>query len=70
MSMPNKDCLKLRECPFCGGEADIIRDPEGGDEVMITCGSFTCVVNVDTGWCANEQQAVEAWNRRTNDDRS
>lgn len=20
--MPNNDCLKLRECPFCGGKAE------------------------------------------------
>lgn len=59
---------KLKPCPFCGGKADVWRT---NYHVYIQCENF-CMddrfehlvqVSGDT-----EEQALEAWNRRANDE--
>ena len=53
----------LKPCPFCG-EVPIISYCDG--EVLIRCENVHCIY-VSTEWCANEQQAIAAWNRRANE---
>lgn len=69
--------IKLKPCPFCGGEA--YNDYRSEDRKLkdgtlltrserfrISCRS--CGGN--TGWAYYEDDAIEAWNRRTYDGRT
>ncbi len=66
--------IKLKPCPFCGREIDIIRDlyiPErdwhpteydpdsGGEPISISC---QCGLTFSYGY--NWSEFIEAWNRR------
>ena len=58
--------IKLKPCPFCGGEARIAS--EGGTVVLATCKKChveTQGVSISAEYCANEK-AAEEWNRRIN----
>jgi hypothetical protein len=69
----------LRECPFCGGPASVIRD--GGNEVWSQSwhvGCTKCSVQFkewgSNSWNANkaedlaaENRAIARWNRRPDD---
>lgn len=70
--MPNKDCPKLRECPLCGSEANIVGGPEdwhptsydpdsGGDPYSVVCTGCGCGM-VLAFWDIDE--AIKAWNNR------
>lgn len=48
---------KLKSCPFCGREAEVLST---GFMYCVMC--ISCLDNVD--WCKTEQEAIEAWNRR------
>ena len=54
---------KIKECPFCGGNADTVRYwNEKGDVVRwaVVChGCFGCMNN-----CQTEEEAIAFWNRR------
>ena len=62
---------ELKKCPFCGGEA-IIHTVEANTHVFakqmtdygggtfIECRKCTCALSGET-----EEEAIEAWNRRT-----
>ena len=55
------DSRKLRECPFCGGEAEVT--PIAWN--IIQCTQCTCqliVLPLPEG--ATEEYAIEAWNTR------
>lgn len=59
---------KLRECPFCGGEARLIRNARrkiyGKDEYrvgVVAC----CNVCEARMFYGSEKLAIEAWNRRS-----
>jgi Lar family restriction alleviation protein len=54
---------KLKKCPFCGGEAEIIQPDERNLECRIICAK--CVVS--TNWYCCELQAIQAWNRRSHE---
>ena len=54
---------KLRKCPFCGGEAEIISDSPNGEMASFAvmckrCNSMTAFYLDDT------KRAVRAWNTR------
>ena len=61
---------KLKPCPFCGGEAEIIEVKDNPPEtIAIQCKSG-CGVSVHHKWM-EENVLVEAWNTRAeggNDD--
>lgn len=69
--MPNKDYLKLRNCPFCGGErAEVLNALEEQPEmklVGLTKDNWN-VVCADCyaagGTRRTAAEAIEAWNRR------
>ena len=56
--MQNEDCQKLRECPFCGGEAELEWE---GDSYVISCKEC----NAEMAFELTRESAIEAWNRRT-----
>ena len=64
--------IKLKPCPFCGGEAEIIRDKtfsaETGEALttlmwFVWCTECSALVSGTT-----EDDAISEWNRRVNDD--
>lgn len=65
--------IELKPCPFCGAEAVIntiephshmlVLLPDYGGETFIECTGCTCGIAGET-----EHEAVEAWNRRADND--
>lgn len=57
--------VKLKPCPFCGGEAKILVkcDRIIGNKYVATCRDNHCIGRVYRKW-HSEQAAREAWNRR------
>lgn len=59
---------ELKPCPFCGGEADIVIDPDGIKEAET--GRFWAYNVVCKQCCAttgltwSSERAAKAWNRR------
>lgn len=57
--------IKLKRCPFCGGEAKI-KYCNYGSTVYIECdicGSRTADEDVSTEYCARDE-VIKVWNRR------
>ena len=55
---------KLKPCPFCGNEAEF-------DEwkiFCIRCLNGDCDIKPQTDWFNTKEEAIEAWNRRVNDE--
>ena len=61
------DPIYLIPCPFCGGEAVLIKNPEGFDTHCVKCSTCGCNTGAYLGG-DSLQNAVDAWNRRANDD--
>lgn len=65
---------KLKPCPFCGSEAWMIYTNDNHKRPCIQCkfGAFKepkCPLSHLVAWdYKTEQEAIEAWNRRTSDD--
>ena len=57
--------MELKPCPFCGGSAFIPKSEDGGDLLpwvaCIECG-------VETDCYETVEKAIEAWNRRMQDE--
>ena len=56
---------ELKPCPFCGRKAILRRDSHG---CYIGCENGMCSVLPTTWYYDTEEEAIEAWNRRANDD--
>lgn len=64
--------VKLKLCPFCGGEAKMKRDIryprpkcEAKEAFEVVCQNATCIIGfVDDRYYLSEKMAAEAWNRR------
>ena len=55
---------ELRPCPFCGGEAQVVRKPYE-TKFCVGCGDDACLGFSGLGWLyETEEQAAAAWNRR------
>lgn len=52
----------IKRCPFCGGEAETnnLMKPDINDRCWIECREC----GISTKICDNEQEAIDAWNRR------
>ena len=65
---------KLKPCPFCGGEAQLLRiskSPNGVEEWFVSCGSENCdLYPHSTIPYASAEIAAAAWNRRADNTRS
>lgn len=66
---------ELKHCPFCGGEAKLVKDmrypgnSQGIDAWHVTCPNWDCVIyGVDKTYFRRRYKAIEAWNRRANDE--
>ena len=67
---------ELKPCPFCGGEAKIIKDiryprpkrnPKKAYEVV--CNNPRCIIfNADNNYYLKRKYAIEAWNKRYKED--
>ena len=57
---PNQN---LRECPFCGSAAKMVKD--GTSSYKIFCTSIYC--DAQMGWCSDDDLLADEWNRRVND---
>lgn len=56
---------KLKKCPFCGREAILYKSFDYVDKHRIEC--TNC--DIHTPAYITKEKAVEAWNRRTDNDR-
>lgn len=54
---------KLKPCPFCGGEATLVKDIYN-DQLYnyVICSNDDC--NANTGRCDTEDEAITKWNNR------
>lgn len=53
--------MKLKPCPFCGGEANIA-ELIGAMDLYPTVQCSVC--NSNSGLCMTVKDAIETWNRR------
>lgn len=51
----------LLNCPFCGGEAELVAD---GDGVYAGCATKQCLIKPITETYPTKRDAIRAWNRR------
>ena len=61
--------IELKQCPFCGGEADIHECADFDSDMLKVvyggmCGVHCTKCNIATLPYPREQEAIEAWNRR------
>lgn len=59
---------ELKPCPFCGGEAKVIKIPRGDRKYVAICENDLCMASVGNFSCTRED-AVRKWNRRVTDER-
>ena len=58
--------IKLKPCPFCGGEAEAVYAPNDINRWGVQCKSCGCTVEVED-WKGVEdtrENVIKAWNRR------
>jgi ssDNA-binding Zn-finger/Zn-ribbon topoisomerase 1 len=55
--------VKLLQCPFCGGDAQLSRNRSTGG-YSVGCNDPKCKVNPCTRELIKKKQAIEIWNRR------
>lgn len=61
--------LKLKPCPFCGGEAVLMKVTfTAGMSYYVRCGNGKCAVFPITKSYSTDDEAIEVWNMRANDD--
>lgn len=56
---------ELKPCPFCGAEGDITYNYD--KKFVPYCINTDCFLNELEYGFETQQEAIEAWNRRTND---
>lgn len=54
--MPNE----LKQCPFCGGEAETVKGEVNEPIFWVSCKCCQC----ETIWFETAKEAIETWNRR------
>ena len=55
---------KLKPCPFCGGEVELVKQKSDEFEfVLVSCKN--CDATIGIGGSYNEQKVTEAWNKRS-----
>lgn len=60
---------ELKPCPFCGGEAVVTKHHNGFTEWYL-CSCPKCHISQAGSEYEFRFEAVEAWNRRVNDDKA
>ena len=56
--------IKLKPCPFCGGEARVMKQFESGVEVGSKIVCFDCLANFYQGEAWDAEGNIDAWNQR------
>lgn len=62
---------ELMHCPFCGGDASYVYDPDAVEDTMGRKWAYTVVCNrcaASTGLCYSRERSIKAWNRRITDE--
>ena len=54
---------ELKPCPFCGGEAKVIKDGTLTDQSVIYSALCTCC-RTQCYWFETKEETIEAWNTR------
>ena len=55
--------IELKRCPFCGGEAKLLKI-KITDEFYVRCTNGKCAVTPKTWIYKNKIKAIAAWNNR------
>ena len=58
--------LKLRECPFCGGEVQFYG---WGNGWSVECRNDDCYVLPETRICQSRKEATDEWNHRAGEEK-
>ena len=58
--------IKLLPCPFCGGEADLVKYIGKLDckKFAVECRNIECPTLPCTEWYLDKEEAIKAWNIR------
>lgn len=60
---------ELKPCPFCGEQAEVYETPSNGYTIVARHDDCCCFSNLMWGrGYETEEEAIEAWNRRANDE--
>lgn len=64
--------IRLKRCPFCGGEALLSHDHTGIVASYVRCEKcgLESIRFLKSFECASDDRAVEFWNRRADDGRN
>lgn len=54
---------ELKRCPFCGGEAKLMRFPKCERKYVVICENEQCMASVGN-YSQSKEKAIEAWNTR------
>ena len=56
----------LKKCPFCGGEAKIVRDNSivNYPQYQVRCKNISCTIRPKTNWGSDRQEIIGHWNNR------
>lgn len=58
---------KLKPCPFCGGEAELLAEEDSIDSYWVRCPNSECSAKTFEYSCGDH--AINKWNTRTQDPR-
>ena len=60
--------VRLKSCPFCGGEAELIRkelpDRPLTFRYFVMCIDSTCEIKAETCLHREQEMAIDVWNKR------
>lgn len=59
---------ELKKCPFCGGEARLMKFPKCERKYVVICENEQCMASVGN-YSYSKEKAIEAWNTRKPIDR-
>ena len=57
------DEIKLKPCPFCGGEGKVMRFPKCNRKYAVICSNVLCFASVGN-YSTTKELAIDTWNRR------
>lgn len=55
--------VDLKSCPFCGGEAEILKYPRCERKYVVVCKNNLCNASIGQ-YSTSKENAVRAWNTR------